>query len=261
MLRVENMAVLIDAENFSHTLVSEAISRLDELGYVRKILAYGDYSTDNLKAYKQICFKHNITPMQVFTQTIGKNSADIALVIDAMDILKSGDYDALAIVSNDSDFIRLSSRIKDSRIKSIGVSSRFRNTAVFDHFIYLEPKAKQIAVDAEILDEAVQLKQGFVKKFLGLYSKFLIPKQLQPKREQDELDKVFKKICELYKPDADGYYNCGLFGNVLKQEFKDLDLKQIGYSNKLKELFSKLCDDGRVELVSYGTTMKFKIKA
>lgn len=253
------MAVLIDAENFSHTLVSEAISRLEEFGYVRKILAYGDYSTDNLKAYKQICFKHNITPMQVFTQTSGKNSADIALVVDAMDILKSGDYDGLAIVSNDSDFIRLSSRIKDSNVKSIGVSSRFRNTAVFDRFIYLEPKMKQIAVDVEILDENVEPKQGFVKKILRLYNKFLISKQ--PKRERDRLDDVFARVCELYKPDADGYYNCGLFGNVLKQEFRDLDLKQMGYSNKLKELFAKLDSEGRVLLISSGTTMKFRIKA
>src|ERR671910_2509960 len=111
--RPDRFAVLIDADNTSSRIVDglfEEIARFGEPS-VRRI--YGDFSSPRLKSWTEILQKHAIDPYQQFAYTTGKNASDIALVIDAMDLLHSGRLDGFCLVSSDSDFTRLASRLRE----------------------------------------------------------------------------------------------------------------------------------------------------
>ena len=111
--RLPRFAVLIDADNTSPRIVEglfEEIARFGE-ATVRRI--YGDFSSSRLKSWIDILQKHAIDPYQQFAYTTGKNASDIALVIDAMDLLHSGRLDGFCLVSSDSDFTRLASRLRE----------------------------------------------------------------------------------------------------------------------------------------------------
>ena len=118
------LAVLIDADNTSAHW-SEAIVRematIGEAG-VRRI--YGDFSGTRLRGWQDKLAAHAVVPHQQFANTRGKNSADIALVIDAMDLLHSGRFDGFVLVSSDGDFTRLASRIREQGLHVFGIGRR-----------------------------------------------------------------------------------------------------------------------------------------
>lgn len=116
----ERLAVLIDADNVSSSIVDalfEEIAKIGE-GYVRRI--YGDFSSPSLSGWAKVLPNHAIIPSQNFANTVGKNATDIALVIDAMDLLHSGRFDGFCLVSSDSDFTRLAARIRENGLHVYG---------------------------------------------------------------------------------------------------------------------------------------------
>lgn len=115
-----NVALLIDAENIDRTILPEITTRLSVYGNLIVKRAYGDWGTPNLRGWKSTLMALDITPIQQFSYTPGKNAADIALVIDAMDLLYQGQIDIFAFASNDSDFTKLASRLKESHKKVVG---------------------------------------------------------------------------------------------------------------------------------------------
>jgi hypothetical protein len=133
--------VLIDADNTSPKHVSGLLEELAQYGVTTVKRAYGDWTTTQLSGWKTELNKHAIAPVQQFSYTSGKNSTDSALIIDAMDLLYSGNLDAFAIVSSDSDFTRLATRIRESGKTVYGLGLRKTPTslvAACDRFIYLE---------------------------------------------------------------------------------------------------------------------------
>ncbi|MBS4751715.1 NYN domain-containing protein [Nocardioides sp. zg-ZUI104] len=135
------IAVLIDADNVSHTYASAILAELAKFGRTTVKRAYGDWTADALKGWKTRLNRHAITPEQTFAYTTGKNSTDSALIIDAMDLLYSGNVDAFAIVSSDSDFTRLATRLRESG-KTVYAVGRSRTPIALqeacDRFIRLE---------------------------------------------------------------------------------------------------------------------------
>lgn len=138
--RAPRLAVLIDADNASARIAPglfEEVARIGEAN-VRRI--YGDFSTGRLKAWADILQRYAIEPRQSFAYTTGKNASDIALVIDAMDLLHSGRFDGFCLVSSDSDFTRLATRIReDSHVYGFGeqkTPESFRQAC--HRFIYTE---------------------------------------------------------------------------------------------------------------------------
>lgn len=139
--RSPRLAVLIDADNTSAKIADglfEEIARMGEAS-VRRI--YGDFSGTRLKGWSDILSKHAIIPHQNFAYTTGKNASDIALVIDAMDLLHSGRMDGFCLVSSDSDFTRLASRIREQGVDVFGFGAQktpesFRQAC--RRFIYTE---------------------------------------------------------------------------------------------------------------------------
>ncbi|KHK92651.1 NYN domain-containing protein [Novosphingobium malaysiense] len=111
--QLPRLAVLIDAENISPRIAQRLFEEIATLGEASVRRVYGDFSEERLKGWAQILADHAIIPQQNFALTVGKNGSDIALVIDAMDLLHSGRIEGFCLVSSDSDFTRLAARIRE----------------------------------------------------------------------------------------------------------------------------------------------------
>ncbi|ENP8453089.1 NYN domain-containing protein, partial [Vibrio harveyi] len=120
----KKIAVLIDAENAQYSVLDAVLKELSKHGHILVKKAYGDWSSECLKNWKQPLNELAINPVQQFSYTQGKNSSDAAMIIDAMDLLYSNKYDAFALVSSDSDFTKLASRLKESEIYVFGVGKK-----------------------------------------------------------------------------------------------------------------------------------------
>ncbi|GAA5153990.1 NYN domain-containing protein [Nocardioides marinquilinus] len=135
------LAVLIDADNTSGAHAAAILEELASFGTPTIKRAYGDWTTSNLNGWKDPLLRHAIQPMQQFANTRGKNSTDSALIIDAMDLLYAGNLDAFALVSSDSDFTRLATRLRESGKQVIGLGRRTTPAALIaacDRFVFLE---------------------------------------------------------------------------------------------------------------------------
>ena len=115
----DNLAVLIDADNAQASPIHELLEEVSRYGTAGVKRAYGDWSTPQLKKWKEELHTHAIKPVQQFSYTKGKNATDIALVIDAMDILREERFDGFVLVSGDSDFTALGNRLFIRTIDSL----------------------------------------------------------------------------------------------------------------------------------------------
>ena len=137
----DKLAILIDADNAQASIVHELLAEVSRYGTATVKRAYGDWTTTKLKGWKGALNKNAIQPMQQFSYTTGKNATDSALIIDAMDLLHSGDLNGFCLVSSDSDFTRLATRIREAGLVVYGFGERKTPqpfVAACDKFIYSE---------------------------------------------------------------------------------------------------------------------------
>jgi uncharacterized protein (TIGR00288 family) len=135
------LAVLIDADNTSARLIKEMFEELAGYGTITVKRAYGDWTNPHLNGWREVLLGNAISPQQQFAYTYGKNATDSALIIDAMDLLYSGNVDGFAIVSSDSDFTPLATRLRESGKRVIGVGQRKTPKAFVEaceRFLFLE---------------------------------------------------------------------------------------------------------------------------
>jgi len=147
------LAVLIDADNVSSSHSSALLAELARYGVPTVKRAYGDWTTQQLTGWKGELARHAIQPIQQFANTVGKNSTDSALIIDAMDLLYSANLEAFALVSSDSDFTRLATRLRESGKTVYGLGQRKTPAslqAACDKFIFLEVLRDQDDADDEV---------------------------------------------------------------------------------------------------------------
>lgn len=158
----QKLAVLIDADNAQASVIQELLAEVSRYGTATIKRAYGDWTTTNLKGWKEVLHKLAIQPIQQFSYTSGKNSTDASLIIDAMDVLHDNTADGFCLVSSDSDFTRLATRIREEGKVVYGFGERKTPeafVAACDKFIYTEilrtepttpakdaPKAEAVAV-------------------------------------------------------------------------------------------------------------------
>jgi uncharacterized LabA/DUF88 family protein len=114
------LAVLIDADNTQPGIVDGLLSEIAKYGVASVKRIYGDWTAPNLGGWKKVLLDHSIQPRQQFAYTKGKNASDIAMIIDAMDLLYTGNFDGFCIVSSDSDFTPLAARIRESGLLVYG---------------------------------------------------------------------------------------------------------------------------------------------
>ena len=152
------LAVLIDADNIPYRLISGILEEVAKYGSPTFKRIYADWTKPHVAGWKTVLLDHAITPVQQYSYTTGKNSSDSAMIIDAMDILYTGRVDGFCIVSSDSDFTRLATRLREAGMKVIGMGEQktpgaFR--AACDKFIYIE-----ILMKEDILPKPARQKEN-----------------------------------------------------------------------------------------------------
>jgi uncharacterized LabA/DUF88 family protein len=215
--RSPRLAVLIDADNAPAKIASKLFEEIAKIGEASARRIYGDFSSPRLKPWADILAHHAIIPQQQFAYTAGKNASDIALVIDAMDLLHSGRFEGFCLVSSDSDFTRLASRIREQGVDVYGLGEQktpesFRKSC--RRFIYTE----------NLLQEARALEPNF-----GKATKPLRP----PSAAVPLLKKVLSEI-----ENEDGWISLGMLGQRLASIASDFDSRTYGY-RKLSDLVRK----------------------
>ncbi|HEY0609960.1 MAG TPA: NYN domain-containing protein [Chitinophaga sp.] len=214
------LAVLIDADNIPHSHVKAMLEEVAKYGVPTFKRIYGDWTRPQLGSWKTVLLEHAINPVQQYSYTSGKNATDSAMIIDAMDILYTGRVDGFCLVSSDSDFTRLATRLREAGMRVFGLGE-MKTPAAFraacDKFIYLE-----------ILQQESGEEQAASKR-----------KTNQNKRKP--ISKTSRELFNLLKSsindtaDEDGWAYLGDLGNLLIKKQPDFDSRNYGF-NKLLQL-------------------------
>lgn len=214
------LAVLIDADNIPHSHVKPMLEEVAKYGVPTFKRIYGDWTKPQLSSWKAVLLEHAINPVQQYSYTSGKNATDSAMIIDAMDILYTGRVDGFCLVSSDSDFTRLATRLREAGMKVFGLGE-MKTPAAFraacDKFIYLE-----------ILQQESAEEQAPAKR-----------KTSENKRKA--ISKTNRELFNLLKTsindtaDEDGWAYLGDLGNLLIKKQPDFDSRNYGF-NKLLQL-------------------------
>jgi hypothetical protein len=226
------LAVLIDADNIPYSNVKGMLEEIAKYGTPTFKRIYGDWTMPTISGWKSVLLENAITPVQQYSYTKGKNSTDSALIIDGMDILYSGKVDGFCIVSSDSDFTRLATRLREAGMKVIGIGERKTPhpfIVACDKFIYLEIIASSIAT----LESApVVRKKGkpVVKK-----------KKAEEPVTQSPASIVKRLISSSISDIADenGWAYLGDVGNLILKKQPDFDPRNFGFP-KLTPLIRSL---------------------
>lgn len=235
----KRFAVLIDADNVSAKYIKYILDETANYGVATYKRIYGDWTKPNTVAWKEVLLENSVTPVQQYSYTVGKNATDAAMIIDAMDILYSGNVDGYCIVSSDSDFTKLSSRLRESGMMVIGMGERKTPKPFISScnlFKYLD-----VLVESEKQTMGLQdADENGTKKTNG-----------QTKRGQNEpidADKsmtninVIKLAVKKMLNEADGKdqrMNMGEIGNRLAKRYSDFDVRNYG-DTKLSKFLRKM---------------------
>ncbi|MDA6070591.1 NYN domain-containing protein [Flavobacterium sp. AC] len=229
------LAVLIDADNVPYSNVKGMMEEITKFGTPTTKRIYADWTKPNSNGWKAVLLEHAITPIQQYSYTVGKNSSDSALIIDAMDLLYSGKLDGFCIVSSDSDFTRLAIRLRESGMKVIGIGEKKTPNSFIvacDRFIYIE-----------VLDGAIQKKKPKTTAATSATD----AKKVIEKPAEKALHKIDKQTIELIEAtiedieDDDGWAFLGDVGNLIVKKKPEFDPRNYGFS-KLTPMLKSLTD-------------------
>ena len=216
------IALLIDSDNISAKYLDYIMDKVNEEGVATYRRIYGDWTRPNASAWKQHLLENSLTPIQQFSNTVGKNSTDSALIIDAMDILYSGKVDGFCLVSSDSDFTRLASRLREENMLVIGMGEEKTPQALREacnKFVNLSDMPKENAEPART-GNVVNVKT-VERRVRG------IVEANDAKNKVTELGEVGSKLQNRW-PDFDvNNYGKRSLTDLLKS-FSSLQLKKVG---------------------------------
>jgi len=210
------LAVLVDADNVPPSKIGAVLTEVARFGTASVKRIYGDWTSPQLNAWKSAASEHVIQPMQQFANTVGKNATDSALIIDAMDLLYTRRFRGFCIVSSDSDFTRLASRVREEGVTVYGFGERktpeaFRNAC--DQFTYLdvleEPAVEPTSAPPSRV--SAQALRGDTKLVSGL------------------------RTCVTSASGEDGWANLGSVGQLMRKQQPDFDSRNWGFA-KLSDL-------------------------
>lgn len=216
------LAVLIDADNVPYANVKEMFEEIAKYGTPTFKRIYADWTKPTVSGWKNVLLENAITPIQQYSYSTGKNASDSALIIDAMDILYTGKVDGFCIVSSDSDFTRLATRLREAGMKVIGIGEKKTLNPFItacDKFIYLE-----------ILKPEVENQEEYGSKKISKNASAHVNKPLN--KIDPELIKLFNdSITDL--ADENGWAFLGELGNLLLKKKPDFDPRNYGFSKML----------------------------
>lgn len=233
------LAVLIDGENASARIAEALFTEIATLGEASARRIYGDAASPSLKGWIEVLPRWAIQWQQNFANTKGKNSGDIALVIDAMDLLHSGRFDGFCLVSSDSDFTRLAARIREQGVPVYGFGER------------KTPESFRQACTRFIYTENLTGRGGG-----GDDSEEPTPAPVAEKKPSDAVRLIAAAIADMDE-DGDGWVNIGGIGNRLRNAYPDFDQRTYGHA-KLSDLIRAT---GRFDVeAGAGGAMRVRVK-
>ena len=237
-----NLAVLIDGDNIPSAYVKEMMEEIAKYGNpsIRRI--YGDWTNPGLTKWKKVLLENAITPIQQYGYTTGKNATDSAMIIDAMDILYSQKVDGFCLVSSDSDFTRLATRLREAGMMVIGIGEKKTPNPFIvacDKFVYIEILKQQTDDDPEVKS----------------------PRSKSTRKSN--VDKITPKVLRLLSAtvsdlaDDDGWAFLGDVGSLLQKKQPNFDSRNYGFqkltplmkSTKKFEIERRESPKGRYKLI------------
>jgi uncharacterized LabA/DUF88 family protein len=235
------IAILIDGDNAQANLLPKMLVEAGKYGLVTVRRIYGDWTTSNMNSWKDVLNFHAVQPVQQFRYTVGKNATDSAMIIDAMDLLHSGVVDGFCLVSSDSDYTRLATRIRETGVFVMGLGARktpkpFVNAC--DVFVYTENLvAEQKATRAATQKRTAQRRKPAAAS-TAAPSTSAAPAPL-PEPEPDSENDPMPLIRQAYDMavQEDGWCRLDLMGNALYQLDPAFDPRSYGH-RQLSRLIS-----------------------
>lgn len=216
-----NLAVLIDGDNIPSAHVKEMMEEIAKYGNPTIKRIYGDWTNPHLSKWKNLLLQNAITPIQQYAYTTGKNATDSAMIIDAMDILYSEKVNGFCLVSSDSDFTKLATRLREAGMQVIGIGEKKTPTPFIvacDKFIYIE-----------ILRNQSNTKDDINKKNVL----------------EESIDRITPKVIQLLSTtitdssDEDGWAFLGDVGSLLQKKQPNFDSRNYGFE-KLTPLIKSI---------------------
>jgi len=216
-----NIAVLIDGDNIPSAYVKEMMEEIAKYGNPTIKRIYGDWTRPNLSKWKNLLLENAITPIQQYGYTTGKNATDSAMIIDAMDILYSGKVNGFCLVSSDSDFTRLATRLREAGMQVIGIGEKKTPNPFIvacDKFIYIEILKNQSAKKEDGDDKD---------------------------SDKSSVDKITRKEINLLRTtisdssDEDGWAFLGDVGGLIQKKQPNFDSRNYGF-DKLTPLIKSI---------------------
>lgn len=217
------LAVLIDADNVPYANVKEMFEEIAKYGTPTFKRIYADWTKPTVSGWKNVLLENAITPIQQYSYSTGKNASDSALIIDAMDILYTGKVDGFCIVSSDSDFTRLATRLREAGMKVIGIGEKKTLTPFItacDKFIYIEI-----------------LKKPDLEPTAGTNNKK--PSKNTKVQNSNPISQIDPKIIKLFADsiadieDENGWAFLGELGNLMLKKKPDFDSRNYGFPKLL----------------------------
>jgi hypothetical protein len=218
------LAVLIDADNASPAVIGDILAEVSKLGIATVKRVYGDFTSSNLNSWRAVLADHAIQPIQQFRNTVGKNASDSALIIDAMDLLHTRELGGFCLVSSDSDFTRLATRIREDGLPVFGFGEEKTPDAFIkacDRFIYTEI----FKITNHGTKKASQAKQTPLHDF---------------KTDEKFKEALDQAVAAATPPDGSRAY-LSTVGTHLQKLLPDFDPRNYGFQ-KLSDLVEKIPD-------------------
>lgn len=230
------LAVLIDADNAQASVIEGILAEVARLGEATVKRIYGDFTSSNSSSWKKVLQKYAIKPMQQFAYTTGKNATDSTLIIDAMDLLYTRKFDGFCLVTSDSDFTGLATRIREEGVMVLGFGEQktpdaFRNAC--HKFVFTEVLRPRLS-EPEPAVAPPKVEAAPVK--------VATPPTLSPAiNTLPEFPKKFVLDALEQSSDENGWANLGTFGSYLTKLQPDFDSRHYGYK-KLSDLVKERTD-------------------
>lgn len=284
MLGEKRFAVLIDADNVSAKYIKYILDEISNYGVATYKRIYGDWTKPSSGSWKDVLLENSVTPVQQYGYTVGKNATDSAMIIDAMDILYSGNVEGFCIVSSDSDFTKLASRLRESGMMVVGMGERKTPKP----FIAACNQFKYLDVLAEAEKKSMELEESHAETDINLDKSGKMEKkkekEIEKETETDNSNKTIKSTISTEGVDGGKYMtdlsviksailkmmnevdeedqrmNMGELGSRLVKRYPDFDVRNYGDTKLSKFLkkfdFIEINSDGKG-----GSSMWVSLKA
>ena len=230
------IAMLIDGDNAQHSLLKQMFEEASRYGEVTIRRAYGDCTEPNLANWRTVMQAHAIQPIQQWRYTTGKNATDSALIIDAMDILYSGTVQGFCVISSDSDYTRLCTRIRESGLFVMGIGREKTPEAFINAcnvFVYVENLIQSdevnIAITVKKTDEVKT--PAVVKAPAKTSATAKKPVKAKSDASQKDLLNLLRRAFDIAVQDDDGWVHLGPLGSALQRIEPSFDSRTYGFKS------------------------------